>query len=236
MECADGSIRQDHDRRHHRQSIGEWANDGGVNADDHREQSTVCGQIEDGETGTFYNYFRDYQAQTGRYSQSDPIGLGGGISAYGYGFQNPFNFVDPFGLYEEAIFRGGYIVGWKPGEPPTLPPSKPIKPVGPGWGGHVDLPTGVPKDPINYPAKTPLDEFRPRDNLCFALCLDVGVLDTLRKDLIIDLSGEGVEAAAAGVGLNGVKAAVKKAVPWVSAASFVSGVAKVPDVCNQACR
>jgi len=36
------------------------------------------GQVEDGETGTFYNYFRDYQASTGRYSQSDPIGSAGG--------------------------------------------------------------------------------------------------------------------------------------------------------------
>ena len=56
------------------------------------------GQYRDAETGLFYNYFRDYDPQTGRYVQSDPIGLDGGINPYGYAIQNPLSYVDPLGL------------------------------------------------------------------------------------------------------------------------------------------
>ncbi len=52
------------------------------------------GQQYDGESGQHYNYFRDYEAATGRYVQSDPIGLWGGINTFSYGASSPFVYID----------------------------------------------------------------------------------------------------------------------------------------------
>ncbi|OQX00570.1 MAG: hypothetical protein BWK73_48095 [Thiothrix lacustris] len=47
------------------------------------------GQTFDTETGLHYNFHRDYNPATGRYVQSDPIGLDGGMNSFGYVGGNP---------------------------------------------------------------------------------------------------------------------------------------------------
>lgn len=56
------------------------------------------GQRFDPDTQLHYNYFREFDAQAGRYTQSDPIGLTGGLSTYGYVGGAPLAWSDPTGL------------------------------------------------------------------------------------------------------------------------------------------
>jgi RHS repeat-associated protein len=56
------------------------------------------GQQYDAVVGLHYNYFRDYDPAVGKYVQSDPIGLKGGVNTYAYVRGRPTILIDPKGL------------------------------------------------------------------------------------------------------------------------------------------
>ena len=79
------------------------------------------GQYLDEETSLHYNGMRDYDPYTGRYIQTDPLGLGGGLSRYAYVAGNPLSLVDPDGqfaflaaplIYEGVAFLIGVGTAW----------------------------------------------------------------------------------------------------------------------------
>ena len=75
----------------------------------HNVRLRFPGQYADGETGLYYNYFRDYDRTTGRYVQSDPIGLNGGINTFGYVGGNPLFWSDPTGLVRWGDLAFGLV-------------------------------------------------------------------------------------------------------------------------------
>jgi len=100
------------------------------------------GQYFDSETSTNYNYYRNYDPSIGRYQQTDPIGLDGGLNAYVYASGNPLAFDDPNGL-----------AGPPRGRPPRAPPPPPAHTPEHGgrsiWDNISDFLTGGNRNPFH---------------------------------------------------------------------------------------
>jgi RHS repeat-associated protein len=62
-------------------------------------------------TGLLYRRNRYLDPVSGRFTQPDPIGLGGGLNSYGFAAGDPVNFSDPFGLCPICVAWAAFEVG-----------------------------------------------------------------------------------------------------------------------------
>ncbi|WP_343204055.1 RHS repeat-associated core domain-containing protein [Luteibacter sp. Sphag1AF] len=95
----------------------------------------ASGQYFDAENGLNYNVNRDYGAATGRYVQSDPAGLNGGVSTYGYVESAPLDSFDDVGLQAWQTPRTA------PGTWPGPSPTGPVPNLGPA-ANDPEIPPG----------------------------------------------------------------------------------------------
>jgi RHS repeat-associated protein len=109
-----------------------------------RQNMRFPGQVADGESAKYYNYFRDYDASIGRYTTSDPLGLVDGASTFSYVGSEPVSFIDETGE-----------IKFKPPKQPPPPPAKPSPPSQPPIA-----PTPPPKKPPLPDPKKPGEKGR----------------------------------------------------------------------------
>jgi len=86
------------------------------------------GQYADAETGLYYNRYRYYDPELGRYISPDPLELLGGLNPFVYALNSPFFFGDPYGLVytrivdnstsPPTVLSEGYNIDEARGKPP----------------------------------------------------------------------------------------------------------------------
>ncbi len=88
------------------------------------------GQVYDKETNLAYNYFRDFDPGLGRYVQSDPVGLAGGLNTYSYVANAPLGQSDPYGLEPISLRYGNWCgKNYSGGKAGPRIPANPAAPV-----------------------------------------------------------------------------------------------------------
>ena len=103
-----------------------------LSAETHRGNREASGEESYGRF--LYNRFRYYDPAIGRYVSADPIGQVGGVNVYGYAWNDPVTWIDPFGLKTRFyISHDRSSIGWHYGSHASVSVDNP----GNGWEGPV---------------------------------------------------------------------------------------------------
>lgn len=144
------------------------------------------GQYFDQETGLIQNWHRTFNPTTGRYIESDPIGLAGGMNTFSYADGSPTSKTDKLGLKTfmckkplHALGGVGARSGWDIAGNPLYHQYLCVSDGNGGYRcGGQDQRGQKWYDPINGPGKASSDQFdqqtceqREPDNSCIEQCL-----------------------------------------------------------------